>query len=148
VDEGDIKADSGEMSSPRCRVKGMIKLDGKIEWLESGKGLDNVMEFRLNLGRAIYHFGNRQNALEDLDNPILLGLGLGFGIRGAAKAVVSIAVKLLAALAHITHTCDVLDDAETELALETDNKVVIFHSILFIESWHCHEGHRCPFVKN
>jgi hypothetical protein len=47
VDEGYIKADSGEVSSPRCRVKGMIESDGKVKWLESGKGLDNVMEFRL-----------------------------------------------------------------------------------------------------
>jgi hypothetical protein len=147
VDEGDIKADSGEMSSPRRRIKGMVELDGKVKWLESGKGLDNVLEFSLNLGRAIYHLGNRQNALEDIDNSISDAVaGLGFGIRGAAKAVVSIAVKLLAALAHIA--CDVLDDAEAELALEADNKVVILHTVLFIELGHCHEGHRCSFVKD
>jgi hypothetical protein len=134
------------MSSPRRRVKGMVKSDGKVKWLESGKGLDDVVEFRLNLGRAIYHLGNRQNALEDLHNPISDAVaGLGFGIRGAAEVVFSIAVKLLAALAHIA--CDILDDVEAELALEADNKVVILHTVLFIKSGHCHEGYRCSFVK-
>ena len=125
----------------------MIKSDGEVKWLESWKRLDNVMEFRFNLGRAIYHFGNRQNALEDLDNPISDAVaGLGFGIRGAAEAVVSIAVKLLAALAHIA--CDVLDNSEAELTLEAKNKVVILHAVLFIESGHCHESHRCSFIKD
>jgi hypothetical protein len=76
----------------------------------------------------------------------LLVLVLEFAVQPRAEAVVSIAVKLLAALAHIA--CDVLDDAEAELALEADNKVVILHTVLFIKSGHCHEGHRCPFVKD
>lgn len=104
------------------------------------------MELRLNLSAAIYYFGNRKYVLNDPDDSVSYAIaGLGLGICGAAETVVAIAVKLLAALAHMV--CDVLDDAEAELALEADNKVVILHTVLFIKSGHCHEGYRCSFVK-
>jgi hypothetical protein len=103
------------------------------------------VDLRLNLSAAIYYFGNRKYVLKDPDDSISYAIaGLGLGICRAAETVVAIAVKLLAALAHIV--CDVLDDAGAELSLEADYKVFILHAVLFLKSGHGHEGHICSFV--
>lgn len=85
--------------------------------------------------------------MERLGNAVAYPVaGRRFGVGGAGEAMVAVAIQALATFANVMG--DVVDDAQSEFALEANEKVVVLHPVLLLESRHCHKSEGGSFVEN